>query len=257
VRVLSHNLTQVVDDSAWAALQAVLGNLAVPQDGRPSAVIRLELVNISHGEPTPRNVPAHFFNPPVPPPNFWVNRSVFVFVTGQTPQVPTCAQLRQTDSQWAARGFTMDWSACRIQVLRRAFQPEPSISRLVSTVDPDSYAWRRSTKDFDRSVVPAVVIAAFLLLLTLIYLLLRLCCRMRPWHRQQQRFGEQMKNEKKNKQKKNSGSTIQDFSSASAPFFFFFFLNSTLEEADASPHPFLTQYFPLFFSFLFLFSSLL
>lgn len=137
-------------------------------DGKPFFVY-----NVTEGEPTPRNRPPSDFNPPINPPNNWVNRTAFVFISTLSKNFPSCSAVRSVGNLFTFNGnnFQINWNNCSVFAVPQPGDTQSSVT--LRSVKPIS--WKRSTRAFDRTVLPAAVIAGILLILTILYLLYRWC----------------------------------------------------------------------------------
>jgi hypothetical protein len=79
VRITNINASEIVSDADnYAALRTAVQTLAASLPGA-SGSDYIFLQDVAPGEENPRNVPPTNFNPPVTPPNFYINSYVFPF----------------------------------------------------------------------------------------------------------------------------------------------------------------------------------
>eukprot|EP00051_Salpingoeca_urceolata_P000669 m.35194 g.35194 ORF g.35194 m.35194 type:complete len:400 (+) comp10899_c0_seq1:136-1335(+) len=141
------------------------------------------LASIDDVTPATRNVPPDTFNPPIGFPNLWVSRVGQVTLGYfESVLVATCddAEL-DSDAEFRAAGIDVAWTSCTEQILL----PSASFSRSVPTLKqrPD---WARSSGEFNRTLLPAIIIAVVLMVLGIVLVLCK-CCDPSEAERRSQR----------------------------------------------------------------------
>ena len=166
VRVMNYNVSQMLS-SQLAGFLAETSTSTVPL-----------VTRLTEGEPTPRNKPPNFFNPPIPIPNNWVNRSTAVYVTGVVDPFPTCDQIEgMLGAKLTSAGYVTDWGSCTIASVATssATSTVPPIGVGASSAGIQGQDWRRSESDFNKTVIPCLVIAIVIFVIGIVLIILNSC----------------------------------------------------------------------------------